>query len=1166
MWSLLNTYITTFFMKPNYSDIIKDLDASVIVLLDKLKRYLSVGKASVMVGCGFSLNAESDGTGQMREWNALNVDLFKSLYGRNPSSSELDRLNPVRLAAQVENTLGSKELDEIIMNALPDKSVYPGVLHKKLMKLRWRDVFTTNYDTLLERSCDESGSAYTLVTTKETLLYSKSPRIIKLHGSFPNIRPFIMSEEAFRTYPQKYPEFVNTVRQSLIENLFCLIGFSGNDPNFLSWLGWIRDVMGEQISNAILVDYRPNGYHISEKQLFASRKIDILNLAEISGLNDYKEALDFFLTYLGTKEHTAQWSYPDVDFRHPQKPEKSEKEFEKDIRKMEEARKSYPGWVFYNREISYTNRFPFKGTFYDNLPDKLKLDYLYELDWLLDICLYPKAVDWYLNALEDVKGNYSTYNGMMKEKATQLLISLLSIYREKRDIDPYLTILDFINRNCLETLTTKQRSIFYYEQCQWNLALLDYKSVFAILLKWKLMENDYLGALWQSSVYAELGDRLMAEDMLTAYYSRLTTKLLLDGDSAYLNSCKQLYSYVIPRTIRRNQEDMDFSSDKSIDDFKRSLLDKALKEQPVKTQSHGFNLNQVTNTTHLSQGGFVNRVLYPEKYIRLCYLHGSAFCQNNYYTTEEYGIVLSCLADYHFYEAVARLIRSGHKELVEKVVHRGSVSHLKEEEAFLVYTDLIELLKEVFNEGCDKRKLSTAYDILIPLLQRLVTKVDDGSVMDLFDFIITHSRDRNIKRNEILKTLYNCATEEQKAIMFVRIMSEPIVGNEMEEDLLWPEIDTNVDVTDAMCDNALKNIKDKHLRKHSYLRILALLQCTDNRKIKEKLEAAIVQWRQNEKKDVNAFFSYHVASATNDADRAIEDRWVKDTLDVFINHDYTFTNSSEAISDFSHFADNIVPAIHNLNDEQINNVVNKISQTLESYLPHLKQDDDADLFGGLRYFINHLLDVLDRLFHQIDFKRVDSTINKKLGSVLVDYIENRYPCLLLLSVTNQIDDKKLLASFVSDRLHDSDVTIRYDARRSMYYLFKNNPDVFDAQTRLRYLQQYAYFLKYSHSKALREDLYFMAQIIANDYVGKNNLYLFNDAIYTIRKEYETYEMSEEYKADIAHNACILAGVLSRKLEHITSGAHAWKEFYEDSEQFRDVRNGYEEGIRMCKQQ
>lgn len=78
----------------------------------------------------------------------------------------------------------------------------------------------------------------------------------------------------------------------------------------------------------------------------------------------------------------------------------------------------------------------------------------------------------------------------------------------------------------------------------------------------------------------------------------------------------------------------------------------------------------------------------------------------------------------------------------------------------------------------------------------------------------------------------------------------------MEEDLLWPEIDTNVDVTDAMCDNALKNIKDKHLRKHSYLRILALLQCTDDKEIKEKLEAAIVQWRQNEKK--MSMRSFHI--------------------------------------------------------------------------------------------------------------------------------------------------------------------------------------------------------------------------------------------------------------------------------------------------------------------
>ena len=125
-------------------------------------------------------------------------------------------------------------LETLIQNSLPDERVYPGRLHIELMKLPWSDVFTTNYDTLLEKAFIEADRYYYKVTNKETLLYTPHPRLMKLHGSFPDIRPFIITEEDYRTYPQKFPEFVNTVRQSLIENILCLIGFSGDDPNFLS--------------------------------------------------------------------------------------------------------------------------------------------------------------------------------------------------------------------------------------------------------------------------------------------------------------------------------------------------------------------------------------------------------------------------------------------------------------------------------------------------------------------------------------------------------------------------------------------------------------------------------------------------------------------------------------------------------------------------------------------------------------------------------------------------------------------------------------------------------------------------------------------------------------------------------------------------------------------
>jgi hypothetical protein len=29
-----------------------------------------------------------------------------------------------------------------------------------------------------------------------------------------------------------------------MENVFCLLGFSGEDPNFLYWTGWVRDHLG----------------------------------------------------------------------------------------------------------------------------------------------------------------------------------------------------------------------------------------------------------------------------------------------------------------------------------------------------------------------------------------------------------------------------------------------------------------------------------------------------------------------------------------------------------------------------------------------------------------------------------------------------------------------------------------------------------------------------------------------------------------------------------------------------------------------------------------------------------------------------------------------------------------------------------------------------------
>ena len=55
----------------------------------------------------------------------------------------------------------------------------------------------------------------------------------------------ICTEEDYRTYPKKFAPFVNTVQQAMMETVFCLSRvFTGDDPNFLQWSGWVRDNLG----------------------------------------------------------------------------------------------------------------------------------------------------------------------------------------------------------------------------------------------------------------------------------------------------------------------------------------------------------------------------------------------------------------------------------------------------------------------------------------------------------------------------------------------------------------------------------------------------------------------------------------------------------------------------------------------------------------------------------------------------------------------------------------------------------------------------------------------------------------------------------------------------------------------------------------------------------
>lgn len=219
------------------------------------------GRASLMVGAGFSLNARSLGpTDSFPTWSRLMEAMISDIV--DADSSQIDELwrlsgstsGALRIAQEYVVLHGRSSLNSLLKRLVPDASFAPGPLHIQALQLPWCDIFTTNWDTLLERGAATLYErSYTSVVRVSDIPQTHRPRIVKLHGTFPSHHPFILTEDDFRRYPVDFAPFVTLVRHSMMESVFCLIGFSGDDPNFLAWSGWVRDALGEHAPKIYLV-------------------------------------------------------------------------------------------------------------------------------------------------------------------------------------------------------------------------------------------------------------------------------------------------------------------------------------------------------------------------------------------------------------------------------------------------------------------------------------------------------------------------------------------------------------------------------------------------------------------------------------------------------------------------------------------------------------------------------------------------------------------------------------------------------------------------------------------------------------------------------------------------------------------------------------------------
>lgn len=764
---------------------------------------MSANHAAVMIGAGFSKNADkiSSTDKWFKNWNELSDMFYDAVYRNAGPGKEYN--SSLRLAQEVEITLGRPKLENILKEAVPDEDYDPSEVYIKLMELPWRDVFTTNYDTLLERAADKVFKRrYNVVVNQEDLVNSNdAPRILKLHGSFPSQRPFIITEEDYRTYPIKFAAMVNTVQQALIENVFCMIGFSCEDPNFLSWIGWIHDNLGKSSAQKI---YMISINHISEtkQKLLFDKNIIVVDLQELYPDKEISERfMNFFdsLTkFIEEKDKKNQW------FNLDEIALSSKDSIEEKTKILKNLNASYPGWIFLPWKMKYkVNLFleELDGELYFPREKQkvtvnsfhMQMEYMYEYVKFLNIVGRPiilSTVKKFWNILEENED---------KERKTDykiqyIYLQLLRAFRELADWGKY----DLCRTKIQDSILEYEEKQFLYAN-DWWMRMFRFEDVnlIGMLNKWELTQRDLYWPIIKSSMYAMAGEAVIGEQILSEILPKIRKQLGKNSKDEYLCSIEESVVSLL-NFIRQGNWQINFDAEieaciqtgdvnwwQENEEYCTHLNEKEDKKNEAVVQTN-YDLS-LTYTSHMMGRGN-NKIYYALDYLRFLEQTGHPFRIQMVTNTKGFQRVIETLYLYYPHWCLVQILVAQREKELDILFGRNKLSGMTQEE---VDNCIQEYLKALYlvskNVKPENANWSISlYDNLAKILPQIISRLCYKCSIEKLDQILDHMlilcssnvRDNFNGINKILEGVCNAYTEREQGERIEKILKFPIKTNE----------------------------------------------------------------------------------------------------------------------------------------------------------------------------------------------------------------------------------------------------------------------------------------------------------------------------------------------------------------------------------------------------
>ena len=190
-------------------------------LIAEFGRCVERHAATVLVGAGLSRDAG------FPDWAGLLKPVRERL--------ELDDAVDLTLLAQYYvNTHGEGALQDLCRSELARiGEPAPRRVHELLAALPLPEIWTTNFDRLIEQACGEGTRCLVRDDDFVEDTSDSQKRIYKMHGcvAIP-AQPLVLARDQFVRYPDTHQRFWSLLQASFLTKSFLFLGFSFEDSNF----------------------------------------------------------------------------------------------------------------------------------------------------------------------------------------------------------------------------------------------------------------------------------------------------------------------------------------------------------------------------------------------------------------------------------------------------------------------------------------------------------------------------------------------------------------------------------------------------------------------------------------------------------------------------------------------------------------------------------------------------------------------------------------------------------------------------------------------------------------------------------------------------------------------------------------------------------------------